>query len=160
MSRFAQEALDRCRDEHIPLSYEILDIDYFKQYNDEYGHQAGDNCVKTIAGLLASIENENIFCARYGGDEFVIVYAGVEAKEVEQTAERLRQQVYNLNMAHNGSREHSIVTISQGICHDIPYENCKDRDFLHAADEYLYIVKKRSKNAICIGNLKGEEIHY
>lgn len=160
MSRFAQEALDRCRDEHIPLSYEILDIDYFKQYNDEYGHQAGDNCVKTIAGLLAGIENENIFCARYGGDEFVIVYAGLEAKEVEETAERLRQQVYDLNMAHNGSSEHSIVTISQGICHDIPYDNCKDRDFLHAADEYLYIVKKRSKNAICIGNLKGEEIHY
>ena len=95
-----------------PLSYEILDIDYFKQYNDEYGHQAGDECVKAIAG----IENENIFCARYGGDEFVIVYAGVEAKEVKETAERLRQQVYDLNMQHNGSSEYSVVTISQGIC--------------------------------------------
>lgn len=160
MSRFTQEALERCRAEHIPFSYEILDIDYFKQYNDGYGHQAGDECVKAVAGLLAGIENENIFCARYGGDEFVIVYAGVEAKEVEETAERLRQQVYDLNMQHNGSSEYSVVTISQGICHDIPCEDCKDRDFLRAADEYLYVVKKKGRNAVCIGNLKGEEIHY
>lgn len=160
MSRFTQKAFERCRAEHIPLSYEILDIDYFKQYNDEYGHQAGDECVKAIAGLLAGIENENIFCARYGGDEFVIVYAGVEAKEVKETAERLRQQVYDLNMQHNGSSEYSVVTISQGICHDIPCEDCKDRDFLRAADEYLYAVKKKVRNAVCIGNLKGEEIHY
>ena len=138
----------------------ILDIDYFKQYNDEYGHQAGDECVKAIAGLLAGIENENIFCARYGGDEFVIVYAGVEAKEVKETAEKLRQQVYDLNIQHNGSSEYSVVTISQGICHDIPGEDCKDRDFLRAAYEYLYAVKKKVRNAVCIGNLKGEEIHY
>lgn len=160
MSRFAQEALDRCRREHIPLSYEILDIDYFKQYNDEYGHQAGDECVKTIAGLLADIQNENIFCARYGGDEFVVVYVGISGSEVYKIAETLRKKVYDLNMTHNGSKEHSIVTISQGICHDIPTDDCKDRDFLHAADEYLYIVKKRSKNAVCMGNIKGEEIHY
>ena len=160
MSRFTQEALERCRAEHIPLSYEMLDIDYFKQYNDEYGHQAGDECVKAVAGLLSGIENENIFCARYGGDEFVIVYVGVDVKEVEETAQRLRQQVCDLNIQHNGSGDYSIVTISQGICHDIPCEDCKDREFLHAADEYLYVVKKRDRNAICIGNLKGEEIRY
>jgi diguanylate cyclase (GGDEF)-like protein len=160
MSRFTQEALERCRAEHIPLSYEILDIDYFKQYNDEYGHQVGDECVKAVAGLLSGIENENIFCARYGGDEFVIVYVGVDVKEVEETAQRLRQQVCDLNIQHNGSSEYSIVTISQGICHDIPCEDCKDREFLHAADEYLYVVKKKGRNAVCIGNLKGEEIRY
>lgn len=160
MSRFAQEALDKCRAEHIPLSYEILDIDYFKQYNDHYGHQAGDECVRTIAGLLADIQNDNIFCARYGGDEFVVIYVGLSADAVYEIAETLRRKVYNLNMAHSGSQEHSIVTISQGICNDIPTDDCKDRDFLHAADEFLYTVKKRSKNAVCIGNMKGEEKHY
>lgn len=160
MSRFAQDALDKCRMEHIPLSYEILDIDYFKQYNDTYGHQAGDECVKTIAHLLDDIQNDNIFCARYGGDEFVIIYVGLNSKEVADIAEGLRKKVYDMNMTHHGSKEHSIVTISQGICHDIPSDNVKDRDFLHCADEFLYIVKKRSKNAICMGNIKGEEIDY
>lgn len=160
MSRFAQEALDKCRREHITLSYEILDIDYFKQYNDHYGHQAGDECVRTIAGLLADIQSDNIFCARYGGDEFVVIYVGLSTDEVYAIAEGLRRKVYDLNMSHSGSQEHSIVTISQGICSDIPTDDCKDRDFLHAADEFLYTVKKRSKNAVCIGNRKGEEIHY
>ncbi len=160
MSRFAQEALEKCRNERIPLSYEILDIDYFKQYNDHYGHQAGDECVRTIARLLADIQNENIFCARYGGDEFVVIYVGLGLNEVANISEGLRKKVYDLSMAHHGSEEHSIVTISQGICHGIPDDNSKDRDFLHAADQLLYIVKKRSKNAVCIGDIKGEEIRY
>lgn len=160
MSRYVQDALDRCIGEKIPLAYEILDIDYFKQYNDTYGHQAGDECVRSIAQILSGVQNENIFCARYGGDEFVIIYVGIEPCRVYEIAESLRKKVHELNMAHKGSQVHSIVTISQGICCDVPSDNSKDRDFLHAADEYLYAVKKRSKNAVCIGNLKGEEIHY
>lgn len=160
LTKFTQKALEKCRREQIPLAYEVLDIDYFKQYNDTYGHQAGDECVKTIAGLLSDLENENIFAARYGGDEFVVIYIGMSAKEVLEVAEGLRKKVYDLNMAHSGSREHSIVTISQGICHSIPNDTCKDRDFLHAADLLLYKVKRRSKNAVCIGDLLGEEIGY
>ena len=160
LTKFTQSALEKCRIEQIPLSYEVLDIDYFKQYNDEYGHQAGDECVKTIAGLLNDIQNDNVFCARYGGDEFVVIYVGLSIKEVASIAEGLRKRVYDLNMSHNGSREHSIVTISQGICHSIPNEDVKDRDFLHAADLLLYKVKRRSKNAVCIGDLLGEETDY
>lgn len=160
LTEFAQKALEKCQKEQIPLAYEVLDIDYFKQYNDTYGHQAGDECVKTIAGLLSDLENENIFAARYGGDEFVVIYIGMSAKEVLEIAEGLRKKVYDLNMAHSGSREYSIVTISQGICHSIPDDTCKDRDFLHAADLLLYKVKRRSKNAVCIGDLLGEEIGY
>lgn len=160
LTKYTQNALEKCQREQIPMAYEVLDIDYFKQYNDTYGHQAGDECVRTIAGLLLDMENENIFAARYGGDEFVVIYVGMSPKEIMTIAEGLRQKVYDLNMTHSGSKEHSIVTISQGICYSIPTDEVKDRDFLHAADTLLYKVKRKSKNAVCIGDLFGEEIAY
>lgn len=160
LTKHTQNVLEKCQREQIPMAYEVLDIDYFKQYNDTYGHQAGDECVRTIAGLLSDMENENIFAARYGGDEFVLIYVGMSAKEIMTIAEGLRQKVYDLNMTHSGSKEHSIVTISQGICYSIPTDEVKDRDFLHAADLLLYKVKRKSKNAVCIGDLFGEEIDY
>ena len=141
MSRFTQEALERCRAEHIPLSYEILDIDYFKQYNDGYGHQAGDECVKAIAGLLVGIENENIFCARYGGDEFAI---GLCEKDIKATEEKFKELVTCMDRPFVFEEKEVDLSISVGaviVEEDVPYD-----DLFKAADDALYAVKEKGKN--------------
>ena len=144
--------LEECRSEQKLLSVEILDVDYFKEYNDNYGHQAGDECIKSIASLLKQMEDENVFCARYGGDEFIIIYSGMDAQEVCRRAEQLRQDVIDLQITHEFSKIYPYVTISQGICQDTPIPGNKSWDFLHAADERLYNVKRTTRNSICFGD--------
>lgn len=122
-----------------------------KEYNDNYGHQAGDECIQAIASLLKKMEeDETVFCARYGGDEFIIIYSGVEAEDVRKRAEQLRQDVIGLQMVHEYSKVYPYVTISQGICQAIPISGNKSWDFLHEADEMLYNVKRSQRNSICV----------
>lgn len=151
--------LEECRSGNKLLSVEILDVDYFKEYNDNYGHQAGDECIKAIASLLRKMEaeDENVFCARYGGDEFIVIYSGVEADEVRRRAKKLQQDVIDLQIRHAFSKAYPYVTISQGICQDTPIPGNKNWDFLHAADEMLYNVKRKTRNDICIGNSFNRE---
>lgn len=158
--QYAQSSLAKCKRERIPLSYEVLDIDYFKQYNDTYGHQAGDECIKVVAGILSDIQNDSIFAARYGGDEFVVIYVGMSVEEVVRTAEFLKGRVQELGSVYKGSGVDAGVTISQGICHCIPEEDSKDRDYLYSADIMLYNVKRKKRNGICVGDLSGKEIDY
>lgn len=158
--QYAQSSLAKCKKERIPLSYEVLDIDYFKQYNDTYGHQAGDECIKAVAGILSDIQNDSIFAARYGGDEFVVIYVGMSVEEVVRTAEVLKRRAQELGSVYKGAGVDVGVTISQGICHCIPEEDSKDRDYLYYADIMLYNVKRKRRNGICVGDLSGEEIDY
>lgn len=158
--QYAQASLERCKRERIPLSYEVLDIDYFKQYNDTYGHQVGDECIKAVAGILSDIQNDSIFAARYGGDKFVVIYVGMSVVEVVRTAEVLKRRVQELGSVYKGTGVDVGVTISQGICHCIPEEDSKDRDYLYSADIMLYNVKRKKRNGICVGDLSGKEIDY
>ena len=154
----SEKIVEQCFAEHKPLSFEILDIDYFKQYNDRYGHQAGDDCVRAIAALIRQMESDQIFCARYGGDEFVIIYSGMSAEEVCERAEKLRQDVMALQIEQRYTEGAFGVTISQGICHDIPSNGNKNWDFLHVADQALYRVKRRGRNRLCMTDIHGREI--
>ena len=158
LNDYSEQLLRECLSNGHSLAYEILDIDYFKQYNDNYGHQEGDECVKAVARLLEQMQSEQIFCARYGGDEFIIIYCRMSAKEVYEKAEKLRNDVINLNREHLYSKAHSVVTISQGICYDVPAPGNKSWDFLHQADMLLYRVKKTARNHICMGDIRGQEI--
>lgn len=154
----SEKIVEQCFAEHKPLSFEILDIDYFKQYNDRYGHQAGDDCVRAIAALIRQMESDQIFCARYGGDEFVIIYSGMSAEEVCERAEKLRQDVMALQIEQRYAEGSFGVTISQGICHDIPSNGNKNWDFLHVADQALYRVKRRGRNRLCMTDIHGREL--
>ena len=98
------------------------------------------------------------FCARYGGDEFIIIYAGISAEEVYAKAGALRQNIMNLKLEHLYSNALPIVTISQGISYGIPENGNRSWDFLHTADMLLYQVKKRSRNDICIADIRGQEL--
>jgi diguanylate cyclase (GGDEF)-like protein len=157
LNTFAEHAFERALKEQTPLAVEILDIDYFKQYNDNYGHQAGDACLTAIAKVLRAMQNNQIFCARYGGDEFIVIYENMTEAQVRESAERLRQQIMDLKIAHAYSLALPIVTISQGICYDIPIRCNKNWDFLYRADNMLYQGKKASRNSVCLNYLNVEE---
>lgn len=158
LNDYSEKVLEYCFEHQLPLAMEILDIDFFKQYNDNYGHQQGDECITAIANQLKKMENGQTFCARYGGDEFIVIYAGMSAEEVRERAETLRQNIMNLKLEHLYSKALPIVTISQGISYGIPEEENRSWDFLHVADMLLYRVKARRRNDICLANLNGEEI--
>lgn len=156
MTNMFKQMMDECKDAKELLAVEILDIDYFKQYNDNYGHQAGDECIRKVSSVIKAMQNDHIFCARYGGDEFIIIYSGFEEEEVLAKSLKLRKDIVDLNIVHSYSKALPIVTVSQGICMAVSAEENKGLDFLHMADEYLYKVKRGCRSHVCVGNLKGE----
>lgn len=158
LNDYSKETFERAFSAGRSFAVEILDIDYFKEYNDNYGHQAGDACIVAIAEELSRMQRENIFCARYGGDEFVILYEGMTPEAVFAEAKQLRARILERRIEHAYSKALPVVTISQGICYDLPSEGNRSWDFLHAADAMLYRVKKRSRNDIAMGRLDGCEM--
>lgn len=158
LNAYSENVFDRCKQNRTPMAVEILDIDYFKQYNDNYGHQAGDICISAIADELKKMQNERVFCARYGGDEFIIIYENMTLEEITNEAEGLRRRIMTLKMEHRYSLALPIVTVTQGICYDVPVGENKNWDFLHTADMMLYRVKKQCRNNICIGALNSDKI--
>ena len=158
LNAYSENVFDRCKKNRTPMAVEILDIDYFKQYNDNYGHQAGDGCITAIAEELKRMENEHVFCARYGGDEFIIIYEDMTLEEITHAAEDLRRRIMERKMEHRYSLALPIVTVTQGICYDVPVGENRNWDFLHTADMMLYRVKKQCRNNICIGALNSDKI--
>lgn len=157
LNEYAEDAFQRALNNGTSLTIEILDIDYFKQYNDYYGHQEGDVCIRNIATTIKYMEERgNIFCARYGGDEFIIIYEGYSKENVLKMAEELKEQIMRLKVEHKSSKAFSIVTVSQGLCYDYPHASNKVWDFLHTADMMLYHVKEYSRNSVGIGRC-GEQ---
>lgn len=136
------------------IALEILDIDYFKEFNDNYGHQAGDNCLVEVSRMIKEVAKaHNGFCARYGGDEFVLIYHDVTREEAFSYEKELKEKILGLNLEHKFSKAIPQVTISQGMCWDKPSDENRMWDFLHAADDMLYRVKTQSRNNYALGNL-------
>lgn len=150
LNDYSETAFERAYKNQTSLAVEILDVDYFKQYNDTYGHQYGDACLKSISRLLLDLLAEGIFCARYGGDEFIIIYENMTDEEILSIAETLKKDVLNLKIRNRHSQISPYVTISQGIRNSIPNGLNKLWDYMFTADNALYRVKKNSKNGICL----------
>lgn len=128
------------------LGVELLDIDCFKKYNDTYGHLAGDACIEAVAGVLQSVCSTRVFCGRYGGDEFMIIYSDMTLEEIGGVAERIEQQVRRLAFPHSASECADIVTVSQGIFVRKPDKPNREWDFNHQADSALYLAKRAGRN--------------
>ena len=152
LNDYSETAFENAYRNGTNLAIEILDIDFFKQYNDTYGHQAGDECLKKIAKLLHSLAGDGIFCARYGGDEFIIIYENKTDAEILEIAEKLQRDVTALHLENIRSGSSPVVTISQGIRNSIPQNDSRVWDYLYAADMSLYHVKRTEKNSICLIN--------
>lgn len=155
LEQHAQKVFDHAVEEKIPVAVEILDIDYFKQYNDNYGHQKGDLCICCVAKEIQKLaEKDDIFCARYGGDEFILIYEGYSREAVVILTEKLKRSIRDLDMEHAFSAAQRYVSISQGICYDIPDEGRTMKNFLQKADDLLYQVKEENRGGICIGSCR------
>ncbi len=156
LNNYLEELFEQSYRNQTKIAIEILDIDNFKHYNDTYGHQAGDRCLRKMAQLLHNLIAQGIFCARYGGDEFIIIYENMTDEEILKITHKLKQDVIALKLEHKDSTNSSVVTISQGICNAIPVKNNRTWDFLYAADMALYRVKRTSRNDIGIVNGKPD----
>jgi diguanylate cyclase (GGDEF)-like protein len=148
LNEYSQNAFDKAFRNGGCLGVEIFDIDCFKQYNDTYGHQAGDKCLKRIAKLLLDLMEHGIFCARYGGDEFIIIYENKTDEEILEIASQLKQNIMALNIKHKNSTVEPIVTISQGIRNSVPTAGNKIWDYFYAADMAMYQIKRGTRNDI------------
>jgi len=134
-----------------PLSLILMDIDFFKNFNDNYGHTEGDRCLKEIARTLSiSLKRESDFIGRYGGEEFVALLADFPNKEAADHAEYLRQRVVSLNIAHGFSETAEMVTLSLGVATTIPSKDTKNTPtmLLEAADKMLYEAKRSGRNRV------------
>lgn len=144
----------RCQRNQLPLALLMMDIDHFKLYNDHYGHQAGDDCLRAVAAVLkAHLFRAHDLCARYGGEEFVCLLPECAAESASAKAEELRQAVANLGLPHQTSPTAAEVTISLGLAAVIPDE-CEQgaEDLLKAADSALYLAKRGGRNQVCLAS--------
>jgi diguanylate cyclase (GGDEF)-like protein len=130
-----------------PLSVILIDVDFFKRYNDTYGHQAGDECLKKIAQAIASVvKRQGDLVARYGGEEFVVVLPATDVPGAVRVAEEIQQAVEKANLEHRSSTVREIVSLSQGIATLIPRLDTSPDELIAAADEALYYAKSRGRD--------------
>ena len=139
------------------LGVELLDIDYYKEYNDNYGHQAGDECLVAIARVLLELEqNEGVHVGRYGGDEFMIIYEGYSREEILAFASQVQEKITALQVEHKFSHVAPYVTVSQGIFTKVPEGANRLWDFTYCADLSLYYVKRKNRNDIFLSSTVRE----
>lgn len=131
-----------------PLSVILMDIDFFKKYNDHYGHPAGDECLKSVAKTLSkSVRRPQDLIARYGGEEFIALLPDTDIAGALKIGESMRQNVKNLQIPHEQSLASGYVTISVGIANIIPTNEYRPGLLIDWADKALYKVKKESRDA-------------
>lgn len=136
-----------------PLSLIMLDIDYFKQYNDHFGHVQGDECLKQVARALgkAAVRHRD-FIARYGGEEFVLVLPETNALAAAKVAERCRSLIFTAQIAHPASAVSSVLTISLGVGTIIPDSQDSSEAFIERVDRQLYQAKLNGRNCTAVSN--------
>ena len=131
--------------QNTPLSLMMIDVDYFKRYNDRYGHQAGDECLSSVAQVLKmAVRAEDDLVARYGGEEFVVALPRVPLVHATAIAERIQQKIHEAALPHEASEVASVVTVSIGIVDSdgtVPMETLIAR-----ADSALYQAKNKGRN--------------
>jgi diguanylate cyclase (GGDEF)-like protein len=145
--------------ESVPVAIIMLDVDYFKQYNDALGHQAGDECLRLVASAIRQCATRPLdLVARYGGEEFVAVLGGAESWEALIVASRMRNAVEALRLPHPTSPS-EVVTISVGVASAQPEPNTDARSLVKAADEALYHAKGAGRNCVVYPDA-GEYVVY
>lgn len=131
------------------ISLIMVDIDFFKAYNDSYGHPQGDECLKKVAGILrGSIYRAGDLAARYGGEEFMVILSNTDSEGGSLVAERIRSGLEKLQIPHDSSEISDYVTISAGVATVIPERNSSSDTLISTTDQALYEAKKKGRNCV------------
>jgi len=152
---YLEQEWQRLSREQIPLSLILCDVDFFKDYNDTYGHQAGDHCLQQIAQALSLAATRPAdLVARYGGEELVVVLPHTLIGGALQVADDIRQRVRALEIVHAKSAISHYITLSIGIAEVIPSLQGGPEALIAAADQALYQAKAGGRDTVVIANLK------
>ncbi|MCG8416071.1 MAG: diguanylate cyclase [Pseudomonadales bacterium] len=131
------------------ISLILCDIDFFKQFNDTYGHQGGDRCLRVVAAAIAKqVHRPSDLVARYGGEEFAVILPNCGAKDAADIALKICQRIESLEMEHKGSEVSDFVTLSIGVAGCLPAMGQDYQDLIGLADRGLYSAKEGGKNGV------------
>jgi diguanylate cyclase (GGDEF)-like protein len=131
------------------LQIVLVDIDWFKPYNDRHGHQAGDDCIRTVSRVVDRAARRPFdFCARYGGEEFVLVLYGQSSDDPLAIPEQIRAEVLREEIPHNGSPLAGYITVSVGSSSSNPASGRSLAGLIQRADEALYEAKRLGRNRV------------
>lgn len=131
---------------YIPISFIMIDIDYFKKYNDNYGHLEGDKILKDVADTIKKSCKSTDFVSRYGGEEFIIILLKTEKSDVISIIERIQKNIHDLNLEHKYSEVSDRITLSIGVSISNYGGNRSYEEYIKEADEALYTSKERGRN--------------
>ncbi|HCE1615861.1 TPA: diguanylate cyclase [Vibrio parahaemolyticus] len=138
---------------HMPMAMILLDVDFFKPFNDNYGHIEGDRCLQAIANQLkATFCRSGEYVGRYGGEEFVVLLSSTDAQTAEREAERIQEAMYFLDYQHEFSSVANRVTVSQGVLVFQPTGKENQADLYATADRALYTSKSLGRNTYTMVN--------
>lgn len=149
---FDEEYQKKCKEmirEHKTVALLMIDVDYFKRYNDHYGHGKGDECLMKIAGALkSSLKRPSDMVARYGGEEFIVILQNIDEDGAKKVAESLIKAVGDLGIKHEYSSASDHVTISLGMAFKPAEESLCKEELLKMADDALYRAKESGRNRV------------
>lgn len=146
---FFEESREQAIEKQQPLSLILCDIDYFKRYNDTYGHQAGDECLQYVAQAIRVVINRpRYLVARYGGEEFGVILCNTDESQAMKVAHSIQQEVKQLKLKHEQSHVSHLVTLSMGLSTMLPQQPVSLDQLISQADAALYEAKNRGRNQI------------
>lgn len=154
--QYLEQEWQRLQAEKGYLALILCDIDYFKQYNDYYGHLAGDSCLKKVAQALEkTVEDPMDLVARYGGEEFVIILPNTSGNDAIKLAQHIQNAILQLRLPHADSKVSQWLTLSLGVACTIPCPDISPSALIGAADQALYQAKQQGRARYCVQELEG-----
>jgi diguanylate cyclase (GGDEF)-like protein/PAS domain S-box-containing protein len=153
---YLKQEWQRLAREKLPLSLILVDVDFFKAYNDTYGHLAGDQCLQKIAkAMRQALKRSSDLVARYGGEEFAVILPNTPLAGAICVAEEIWAQVKALKIAHPGSQVSEYVTLSLGVVSTVPFHEFSPATLITAADQALYQAKTSGRDQVCASCYEG-----
>ncbi|MGB3532593.1 MAG: diguanylate cyclase [Microcoleaceae cyanobacterium] len=158
-NEFLTQEWQRLSDLAKPLSLIMCDVDYFKSYNDTYGHLAGDKCLEKLARAIREVTRINLdLVARYGGEEFAVVLPNTNSVGAERVSKAIVMAIRDLKIPHTHSKATGFVTISLGVATLIPDASSSLETLLQFSDQLLYQAKRKGRNTYVIQDLTNNAI--
>ncbi|WP_343186693.1 diguanylate cyclase [Anoxynatronum sibiricum] len=146
-----QKEWHRLKRENQPLALIMSDIDFFKEYNDQFGHPEGDACLRQVAAAIGkTLRRETDVLARYGGEEFIIMLPNTDMAGACRVAEKIRKNVEALQIKHPYSQIHRVITVSFGVAAATPSRATTPEALVRRADQALYAAKQQGRNCVVL----------